>query len=414
MTWRRGQKALLKRFSRLVRSSRVLEAELLEVLQRVEAERLHAVAGYGSLFAFCVEAHGMSESQAAKRIRAARLARRHPRVLGMLRTGELRLGGIHVLGKLLDGCRDPDAVLDRARGRTVRQLEALVAELRPRPDVASSVRKLPARRKAGGSRAPSASVPSDCVAGVGAGGPLQDAGARQVALGAKADEAPSGALPMQASAVPASSRGGSAPARRDPDPMPLRPGRYRVTVTLDEASVEALRELQDLCAHEQPDRDPGPLIAKAIRLALAEKRRAVRKERKRKPRERSAASTRRAAGKPSEASSSSTTASGRSSRRAPAAVVREVWARDGGRCTYVSPDGRRCGETACLELDHAVPWAKGGASTTANLRLRCRTHNQLAAEALFGRRFVEAKREGRCRESVVAYALGCVRAQCGT
>ena len=168
--------------------------------------------------------------------------------------------------------------------------------------------------------------------------------------------------------------------------------------------MQALRELQDLSAHEQPNRDPGPLIAKAIRLALAEKRRAVRKERKRKqkPCATGDASTGRPDRRPSEASTSSP-AKGRASRRAPAAVVREVWSRDEGRCTYVSPHGRRCAETACLELDHAVPWAKGGASTVTNLRLRCRTHNQLAAEQSFGRGFVDARREGRCRESVVAY-----------
>ena len=132
--WGPGQEALLKRFATLVKGSRELEAELLGVLRAVDEAKLYAVAGYGSLFAFCVEAHGMSESQASKRIRAARLSRRHPHLLAMLRHGELRLGGIHVLGKLLDECEDAAAVLARAKGRTVRQLEALAAELRPRPD----------------------------------------------------------------------------------------------------------------------------------------------------------------------------------------------------------------------------------------------------------------------------------------
>ena len=214
-SWGRGQRALLKRFSWLVRSARALEAELLEVLQQVEAERLHAVAGYGSLFAFCVEAHGMSESQAAKRIRAARLARRHPRVLGMLRSGELRLGGIHVLGKLLDACSDPDAVLDRARGRTVRQLEALTAELRPRPDVASSVRKLPARRNAGGSHAPSGSM-AEAVAGR----PLPGADAGRVESAA----APPGeAFALRTSVLPASNRGGRSPHGGTRTPRPSGP-----------------------------------------------------------------------------------------------------------------------------------------------------------------------------------------------
>jgi hypothetical protein len=63
-------------------------------------------------------------------------------------------------------------------------------------------------------------------------------------------------------------------------------------------------------------------------------------------------------------------------RHCPAAVARAVFVRDGRRCTYVSPDGRRCSERRCLELDHVEPWAVGGESTIENLRLRCRAHNQ--------------------------------------
>src|SRR5262249_43812930 len=37
-------------------------------------------------------------------------------------------------------------------------------------------------------------------------------------------------------------------------------------------------------------------------------------------------------------------------RTVPAAVRREVWARDEGRCTFVSEDGKRCGSTKRLEF----------------------------------------------------------------
>jgi hypothetical protein len=48
-------------------------------------------------------------------------------------------------------------------------------------------------------------------------------------------------------------------------------------------------------------------------------------------------------------------------------------------------DGRRCGETKWLELDHAIPWALGGRSDDAgNIRILCRTHNQWEAQTLFG------------------------------
>ncbi len=67
-----------------------------------------------------------------------------------------------------------------------------------------------------------------------------------------------------------------------------------------------------------------------------------------------------------------------------AEIKRRVFERDEDQCTYVSPTGNRCRVKARLELDHIVPKAKGGVFSVDNLRLRCRTHNQLAAVEAFG------------------------------
>jgi hypothetical protein len=71
-------------------------------------------------------------------------------------------------------------------------------------------------------------------------------------------------------------------------------------------------------------------------------------------------------------------------RHVPAHVKREVYRRDGRRCSFVSADGRRCDCRVFLELDHIVPVARGGKSTVDNLRLRCFRHNQFAARQAFG------------------------------
>ena len=75
----------------------------------------------------------------------------------------------------------------------------------------------------------------------------------------------------------------------------------------------------------------------------------------------------------------------------PAETRRAVFARDGGRCTYVGPTGHRC-ESRATRFDHIIPRARGGKSTIPNLRLRCGPHNQLEAERTFGREFMEQKR----------------------
>ncbi|HET7543835.1 MAG TPA: hypothetical protein VFK05_28380 [Polyangiaceae bacterium] len=74
----------------------------------------------------------------------------------------------------------------------------------------------------------------------------------------------------------------------------------------------------------------------------------------------------------------------------PAAVAPEVFVRDGGQCSFVAADGRRCGARRWLELDHVVPRALGGGDSVPNLRLRCRAHNQHHARQCFGAAYVEA------------------------
>ena len=55
-----------------------------------------------------------------------------------------------------------------------------------------------------------------------------------------------------------------------------------------------------------------------------------------------------------------------------------MWRRDHGCCSYVDPhSGRRCGSRYRLEIDHVVPFALGGATELANLRVRCRAHHRL-------------------------------------
>jgi hypothetical protein len=69
-------------------------------------------------------------------------------------------------------------------------------------------------------------------------------------------------------------------------------------------------------------------------------------------------------------------------------VRREVFARDREQCTYVDADGHRCPARGLLELDHVHPSALGGCDDAANLRVRCRAHNALYAEQVFGRKHV--------------------------
>ena len=90
-----------------------------------------------------------------------------------------------------------------------------------------------------------------------------------------------------------------------------------------------------------------------------------------------------------------------SPRHIPAHVKRAVWERDGGQCTYVSKTGHRCPARTRLEFDHALEVARGGQASVAGIRLRCRAHNQYAAECTFGPGFMDRKRR-EARDARVA------------
>jgi len=88
----------------------------------------------------------------------------------------------------------------------------------------------------------------------------------------------------------------------------------------------------------------------------------------------------------------STPTSAKQGRYISAEVRRSVWKRDEARCAYVDARGQRCREQGGLEFHHQHPHARGGPPSIDNLTLRCRAHNDLAAEQDFGRDAIQQKR----------------------
>jgi 5-methylcytosine-specific restriction endonuclease McrA len=154
---------------------------------------------------------------------------------------------------------------------------------------------------------------------------------------------------------------------------PLSPERFALQLTMSQETHDKLRYAQALLGHALPAGDIPQVLDRALDALIhaLEKRKFAASSRTRTGGRR---------GMPNE-------------RQVPAAVRRAVWQRDGGRCTFTSDQGHRCESRTRLEYDHVTPVARGGLSTAANLRLRCRGHNQLAAERAYGAGFMEHKRE---------------------
>jgi hypothetical protein len=173
--------------------------------------------------------------------------------------------------------------------------------------------------------------------------------------------------------VPAiGSQAAAAPTPR-PTVTPLAAERYKVQFTISQETHDKLRRVQALARHTIPTGDPAEIFDRALTLLLADLER------------------RRCAATSAPRGSRAATDG---SRHIPAAVKRDVWRRDEGRCAFVGRTGR-CTERGFLEFHHVQPYAAGGAATAANIQLRCRAHNAYEASLFFGGDAPECVREAR-------------------
>lgn len=133
-----SNKQLIAGLTAVLGDSRACLARLLVYLGEVDERRLHLEMACPSLFDFCVRRLGMSEDEACRRIKAARVVRRFPVVLAMVETGELGLSGIGVLATHLTP-ENHEELLRAAGGRTKREIQELVADREPRAPVPARV-----------------------------------------------------------------------------------------------------------------------------------------------------------------------------------------------------------------------------------------------------------------------------------
>ena len=301
---------LLDAVARAAAQERSATTQLIALLTELDTRKLYLGEGCSSLFTYCTQMLHLSEHAAYGRIAAARAARRFPVVLDLLAEGAVTLTTIGLLAPHLT-VDNVHALLTAARHQSKREVERIVAALRPLPPVPSSVRKLPA---------PAAKSEPSCGAAATLGAPTRD-----------------GVPPAPSLPLPGPFAIERLVAQRPAVVTPLAPERYKVQVTLSRESYEKLRRAQDLLRHVIPNGDPAAILDRALSLLVAdlEKTRLASTTRPQQPRG---------------------AASG--SRHVPAAVKRQVWARDRGQCAFVGTQGR-CMERGFLEVHHVVPFAAG-------------------------------------------------------
>ena len=338
-----SNEALISRLKSLVLQERTALVALLAHLAEFDERKLYADMRYPSLFAYCVRELGYSEQATAKRVYTARAAQKYPVILAMIEKTELNMAAVMVLGPHLTPGNNLE-LLSRARGKSSREVEVMVAALAPRREVAECIRH----------------VSSPCVP--------------------KPTIAPSPAI-VPDPAIPPGPIGELHPTvAPEPDikPLILTAGTTRETRQAVEffapqrvhfgfnGSADFLAKYErarELLRHKYPAGKLEDILDDALEALLDKK-----------DPDRKISTPKAMPARPSA-----------NTRTIPRFVRTAVWARDAGRCVFAGPDGTLCGERGGLEFDHITPYALGGRSDDPkNIRLLCRTHNQLMARRIFG------------------------------
>jgi 5-methylcytosine-specific restriction endonuclease McrA len=310
------------------------------------------------MLAYCVGELRLSDQAAKKRIRVARAGHRCPGVFAALAEGRVHLSGLVALATHLTP-ENADELLAEATHRSLEDIERLLAARYPKHELPTHVDQIGGE---GSARTP---------LGHEMPGPLgSEVSARTPdGHGIAATSAPEGApghLDVHARVTPLSAEA------------------YAVQFTRGREDDELFRYLQSLLGHQVRRGDIAAVYARAVKELIT-----------RMERVRFGACAKPRSGKHNRSNDP---------RRIPAEVKRAVWQRDGGQCTFVSESGHRCEARGDVEFDHVIEVARGGQATEAELRLRCRGHNQLTAERAFGAGFMARKRKEAAEARAAAKA----------
>src|SRR5688572_19860034 len=139
-----SDRELLARVHAASNNERAATATLIALLAEFDARRLYLGEGCSSLFTYCTQVLHLSEHAAYNRIETARAARRFPVILDFVESGAVTVTNVRLLAPHLTDANHRD-LLERARHKLKRDVEVLVATIRPRADVPFVVRKLPMR-----------------------------------------------------------------------------------------------------------------------------------------------------------------------------------------------------------------------------------------------------------------------------
>jgi hypothetical protein len=243
---------LLARAKALAIRERETTAQLVAHLAVLDTRDAFLREGYPSLFVYCRGALGLSDGEAYNRIEVARAVRRFPLILEMLAAGEIYLWSVRLLAPHLTPDNHAEVLASACGKKGKLTIQEIVARLAPRPDVPTSIRRIPAP--------PPEPTPLS---------PARPGTDEPMPISAAAFHPPMAAarpIPVTRAAVTS-----------------LSPDRYKFQLTISGDMLDKLRLAKDMISHAIPSGDDAAVLDRALTallVDLAKKRFADRRPRK--------------------------------------------------------------------------------------------------------------------------------------
>jgi len=308
----------------LCRRERLLTVEVLKYLNEVERRQLHLQEGFSSMFSYCTVKLRYSESAANRRIKAARCLRDYPRVLEMLQSGELSLSTLSLVAGRLNESNCSE-LLNAAAGKSYQEVEAYLAKSQERTLVRESIKPVVVRKPTVVAKS------SDLFA--------NHTKSFCNLIGGRVETSPAEQLKEEVEE------------------------RFEVRFSVSKATRKKIEKVQTLLSNKLKGKCSLEATLDELLDGFIERNCPERK-----------AERRVKSDKPIPSSVS---------RYIPSELKQRVYQRDKGCCTFVGKNGKRCGSSWQLQLDHIQPFAVGGKTEFENLRLVCAGHNRYLARQYF-------------------------------
>jgi hypothetical protein len=189
-------------------------ARVVGLLGEVEERRIHLELACSSMYDFATRKLGLSEGEATRRIRTARLSRRFPQILEALGSGAVTMTNVLLVERILSS-ENVERILSEITRKPKLEVHKVIARWAPRPDIVASM-----------------------TASAGAADPS-----------------------TRAPPSPETFAGG-APARHTI--MPRSPGRHEVQFMASDELRAKIEQAQDLLRHRIPNGDLAAVVERAF------------------------------------------------------------------------------------------------------------------------------------------------------